>query len=71
MVYAHLVDVLERRVATQRVMAACAAAAGAEGVEPPEPDDARTEFDAALAAEPEHIDREQFELMQALGLGVR
>lgn len=67
--YTLLTDRLERRVLAQYTVAGIAAALGGGG-DLPDPDQARADFDTALAAEPVAVDPDKQVLLTALGLEV-
>jgi hypothetical protein len=68
LVYSHHVDIIERRTATQQIVAVTALAAGAKDVTIPDPDQARAEYDAYLVAEPSQVDQTQRRTLRALGV---
>lgn len=60
------VEQLERRVATEQIIAAVAMSAGAKNVKMPDPDEVRSRFDAALREEPKMVDRDELALRRRL-----
>jgi hypothetical protein len=64
--YTLQIEALERRVASEQLVAAIALAAGASGVTMPNLDGLRAEFDAYLDAEPKAVDVVDLALRRAL-----
>jgi hypothetical protein len=63
-----LVDRVERRMATERQVAAVLLAAGAKDITLPDPDEALAELDRVLAAEPEPEKTDRAVLLDVLGV---